>query len=93
MKLKFTHVVWKEVGVGIQVIPRNLLQYFLNILNSSDYHMYLQVYGVNFSVSGDVSFLGLWYERVKLCFDVLVCMLSSTYTHARSCACGHDLVS
>jgi hypothetical protein len=57
----------------------------LECLNSCGYHMYLKDYGVNFSMSGDVSFLGLWYERVKLCFSVLVCMLGSTNTHTHTC--------
>jgi len=52
-----------------------------SFLNSCGYYMYLQDYGVNFSMSGDVSFLHLWYERVKLCFYVLVYMLGSTHTH------------
>jgi hypothetical protein len=52
----------------------------LECLNSCGYHMYLQDYGVNFSMSEGVSFLGLWYKRVKLCFCVLVCMPGSTHT-------------
>ena len=54
----------------------------LECLNNCGYHMYLQDYGVNFGMSGDVSFLGLWHKRVKLCFYVLVCMLGThTHTH------------
>ena len=56
----------------------------LECLNSCGYYMYLQNYGVNFSMSGDVSFLRLLYERVKLCFYVLVYTLGSTQTHTHT---------
>jgi hypothetical protein len=72
----------ERIGCGDLGHTQKSSAVILECLNNCGYHMYLQDYGVNFSMSGDVSFLGLWHKRVKLCFYVLVCMLDThTHTH------------
>jgi len=48
--------------------------------------MYLQDYAVNFSMSGDVSFLGLWYESkiMFLCVGMYARFYTHTHTHTQS---------
>ena len=72
------------IGCGVSGHTQKSSAVILECLNSCGYHIYLQNYGVNFSMSGVVSFLGLWYNGVKLCFYMLVCMLGSTNTHTHT---------
>ena len=79
----------EQTGCGDSGPTQKSSVVILECLNSCGYHIYLQDYGVNLSMSADVSFLGPWYKRVKLCFYVLICMLrmcARAHTHLHVCA-------